>query len=454
MTGPAYAAMLIGYDRWDRAQDWLRDITARALDSRDVVEAMVPADMIADGDRPLIRDKIDDLVDHLFSLHDRECGDLAVCWMMMTGDPQRPDTFTRFMPQLSRLLADSADEDARARLQVWWEAAAGRCIKSNVSIFMIADTEVDGPMKPISRAAGRGFTSLRQFRKPLPNTVVVMPTAPETLQQAWKPILAEALPLVVAKDVAGVRARLHAEYPHAVRVIDALLRDVREDKPVRLQPTILLGPFGSGKSRLVRRLAEAIVGADGRGMFVFRHDCAGSIDGTFSGSPKSWSNSQASVPARAILQSRSASPLILLDELEKSGSGSYNGRLWDSIIPFLERETSSRYREVSLDAEIDLSWCSFLATANSVDGLPGPLLDRFRILRVPAPTLEHLPALAAQVMADLAKQDEDRLHDEPLAGDELAVIGRAWRAERFSMRKLQRIVATTLEVRDAMARRH
>jgi len=114
-------------------------------------------------------------------------------------------------------------------------------------------------------------------------------------------------------------------------------------------------------------------------------------------------------------------------------------------------ETSRNYRETGLDTELALNWCSFLATANSVDGLPGPLLDRFRILRVPAPTLEHL---AAQVMADLARHDEDRLHDEPLAGDELAVIGRAWRAERFSMRKLQRIVAATLEVRDAMARRH
>jgi ATP-dependent Lon protease len=173
-----------------------------------------------------------------------------------------------------------------------------------------------------------------------------------------------------------------------------------------------------------------------------------------SGSPKAWTSSQASVPAKAILQSRIANPFIMLDEIEKAGSGTYNGRLWDSLVPFLERETSARYRETGLDAELDLGWVSYIATANSVDALSGPLKDRFRILRVPTPTLEHLPALAAQVMADLARHDEDRLHDEPLAGDELAVIGRAWRAEQFSLRKLQRIVAATLEVRDACARRH
>jgi ATP-dependent Lon protease len=88
------------------------------------------------------------------------------------------------------------------------------------------------------------------------------------------------------------------------------------------------------------------------------------------------------VPARAVLSSRTANPLVLVDEIEKAGSSNYNGRLWDRMIPFLERETASRYRENALDVEIDLGWVSYVATANAVEGLPGPLLDRFRILAV------------------------------------------------------------------------
>jgi len=58
------------------------------------------------------------------------------------------------------------------------------------------------------------------------------------------------------------------------------------------------------------------------------------------------------------------------------------------------------------------------------------------------------------VMRDLATEDDARAHDEPLAGDELEIIGRAWARERFSMRKLRRLVGATLEARDYCARRH
>ena len=93
-------------------------------------------------------------------------------------------------------------------------------------------------------------------------------------------------------------------------------------------------------------------------------------------------------------------------------------------------------------------------TAGPTSKLPPPLKDRLRIIRVPSPTLAHLPQLAAQVMRDIAIEDEARAHDPPLASDELAVIGKAWQQAGFSMRKLQKIVAATLEARDSYAPRH
>ena len=65
-----------------------------------------------------------------------------------------------------------------------------------------------------------------------------------------------------------------------------------------------------------------------------------------------------------------------------------------------------------------------------------------------------MPQLAAQVMRDLAIEDESTQHDPPLAGDELAVIPKAWERSRFSMRALQKIVGATLDARDQHAMRH
>jgi ATP-dependent Lon protease len=124
------------------------------------------------------------------------------------------------------------------------------------------------------------------------------------------------------------------------------------------------------------------------------------------------------------------------------------------MIPFLERETAARYREAGLDAQLDLSHVNHLCTANSIDPLPEPLRDRMRIIRVPPPALEHLPLLSAQIMKDLAIEDEALAYALPLAADELQIIGRAWKHERFSMRKLHRLISATLEARDATAPRH
>jgi ATP-dependent Lon protease len=159
------------------------------------------------------------------------------------------------------------------------------------------------------------------------------------------------------------------------------------------------------------------------------------------------------VPARAVLTSRSANPIVLIDELDKATRG-MSGTLFNSLASFLEVETSSRYRDVSLDAELDLSWCSFICTANDVTVLPDHLRDRFRILRVPQPRMVDLPLLAASVMEDMAREDEERAWDDPLAPDELMVIAKAWQAAGLSMRKLQQTVRATLEARDAYAMRH
>lgn len=465
------ALELMRFTRWDTAASWLYRQTWSKLIDNARLESLLPMAAFSPGaDRKETRDAILGFVDHLWSRGGSGPGEFALAWLMMCCDPRMPTTFNYVVPQLQYLLARettlSADEarELHQTLDTWFRCCAGEFVHSEYSAFTIASDERRNFPDPDVEQTVLGFESVRQPRESRPiardtapgvKIIVGSREASASLPIAWKEMVDKRLPLVVAKDLVGIRRRLHAEYPHATHVVDSLLRDLRDDAPVRLQPVVLVGPPGAGKSRFARSFAAEISQAAGRELYVARYDAAASHDAMFAGSPKTWSNSQSSVPARAVLRSQIANPIVMVDEIEKAGSGTYNGRLWDAMHPFLERETSARYPETGLgDVELDLSWVSYIATANSLDGVPATLIDRFRVLKVPAPTLAHLPALAAVVMRDLAKNDDARANDEPLAPDELDVIGRAWRAEKFSMRKLQRLVGATLETRDACARRH
>lgn len=283
--------------------------------------------------------------------------------------------------------------------------------------------------------------------------IVVMPKGKATklndYHSEFKTLVDAKLPLRIARDISAARAMLVAEYPHAIGAVDLLLRDLREGEPVRLSPVLLTGPAGAGKTRLVRRLFRDLLGVG-----VYRYDGGGASDSMFGGSPKAWGNTVPSAPARAVNQIRLSNPVVLIDEIDKAGTSTRNGRLWNVLLPFLERETARVYRDVSLDAELDLSWILHVATANSVEELPAPLKDRYRIVKVEAPRLVDLPALAANVLREFAVENGEEGFAWPLATDEIEVIGRAWEKAGFSIRKLQKIVAGTVAARNATAVRH
>jgi hypothetical protein len=443
------------FNRWDAAFGNLHAMSQGLLGMK-----RSQALLDAANDRKAIQAEVREAIEALYSDGTPAVGQLALAWQLLTVDPRRAYTFWGILPQLTIAL-DAADlptdddADVRRRLRIWWDAAQGQFSEAQASMFSIAAIALeDGAdeqpsLEPLIHAT---LSHWMMPPKPPGPSLVVMPAKRATklgaAQAHYKDLVDAALPLVITHNLQKMRAQLHAEFPHATVAVDLLLRDLREAKPAVISPVCLVGPPGSGKSRLIGRTA-AIVGA-----YLFRQDAGSSTDGHFGGTSKSWSSSEPSVPVRAVHQGRTASPWIMLDEIDKSASGNQNGALNSAVLPFLDVETASRYRDQSLDAEMDLSACSFLSTANDASKIPGPLRDRMRMIRVPAPSLAHLPALAAQVMIELARKDEARAGDLPLGDDELANIGRAWKQRGFSMRTLKAIVRGTLEARDNCAMRH
>jgi hypothetical protein len=255
--------------------------------------------------------------------------------------------------------------------------------------------------------------------------------------------------LRITPDLREMRDILRAEYPHAHAAIDLLLLDLRPGEPISFRPFMLVGAPGCGKSRLIRRLCEP----DLLDVRLRRSDGAGSSDNAFGGAPRRWSNASPCVPLQAIAQFQIASPVLLIDEIDKSGS-STAGSLANALMPLLERETSAAYPDPCHETEADLSHVNYALTANDDSRLPSPLRDRLRIIRVPSPGPEHIESLSRSILKDLAAElNVPAAFMLPLAPDELSVVAQAW-GDNGSVRRLQKIVRGTVTARDQHAVRH
>ncbi len=119
-------------------------------------------------------------------------------------------------------------------------------------------------------------------------------------------------------------------------------------------------------------------------------------------------------------RTRCASPGIVLDELEKTGTSRHNGAVGDVLLGLFEPQTSSRWLDPYIQAAADLSHILWIATANTLEGIQVPLRDRSRILRFPDPGLEHLPIIATHLLrAQLIERGLDARWATPLTAVEL-----------------------------------
>ena len=262
-----------------------------------------------------------------------------------------------------------------------------------------------------------------------------------------KHILNVALPQIKTPALDEIRTALIAEFPYATAAIDLVLADLIGRPTVKLRPLLLVGEPGGGKSRFARRLGEVL------GLSIWHLDAAQSDGAVFAGTDRRWHSAECCHPLLAIARGKAANPLVLLDEIEKAGTRSDYGRLWDCLLGLLESETSGRYPDPALQIPLDLSHISYVATANSLAPLPAPLRDRFRIVSFPKPSIGDLDALLPGLIKMLAtERGLDARWIAPLDVVERVTIAQAWPGG--SIRRLQRILEAILLTRDRTASRH
>jgi ATP-dependent Lon protease len=256
-----------------------------------------------------------------------------------------------------------------------------------------------------------------------------------------------ALPLVQVPPLHQVRNELMFEFPYAIDIIDFALADLVGRTTVTLRPLLLVGDPGGGKSRFARRLGEVL------GLSVWREDASRADGAVFAGTDRRWYSAEPCHPFLAVASGRIANPFVLIDEIEKAGTRSDYGRLWDCLLGFLEPETNARYPDPALQTNLNLSQLSYVATANNLDPLPSPIRDRFRVATFPKPTADDLDALVPAVISDLARERGlNECWAPPLDGVERAAVAEHWHGG--SVRRLRRIVEAILRERDLRAARN
>ncbi len=192
-------------------------------------------------------------------------------------------------------------------------------------------------------------------------------------------------------DLAEARRILDRDHDGLTDVKDRIIEFLAEGSfkgEISGSILLLVGPPGVGKTSIGHSVADAL------GRKFYRFSVGGMRDeAEIKGHRRTYIGAMPGKFVQALKDSKVSNPVIMLDEIDKIGA-SYQGDPASALLETLDPEQNREFLDHYLDVRMDLSKVLFICTANQLDTIPRPLLDRMDVIRLSGYIAEEKLAIA------------------------------------------------------------
>lgn len=247
----------------------------------------------------------------------------------------------------------------------------------------------------------------------------------------------------------GISTELNSDFNKAEEVLDSChygLEKVKQrileqiavvmHNPGGKSPILcLVGPPGVGKTSLGQSIADALGRKFQRISLGGLHD-----EAEIRGHRRTYIGAMPGRIIEAIRRAGSSNPVLMLDEIDKIGND-YKGDPSSAMLEVLDPEQNFRFHDNYIDVDFDLSKVLFIATANTLDTVQRPLIDRMEVIDLSGYILEEKVAIARDYLLPRLRKEYNLTADNLTVTDEaLAAIVESYTAES-GVRQLEKALA-------------